>query len=579
MLACLSTPRQTVVRWGISALTVSLLAASAGTALAAPDGAGRPAVVTVTDPAGIGAVGNGRLSLAEAIRLANGSLAVTELDAGERRNVKGHPGRGRGDLVRTAIPQIMLPAGSTPTVPSIGHEDVASLLPTLVGNDGDVFDGGGTVLANGEDGGPISGLAMRITSSGFTLRGWTLRRFYNAVDVKAPNSSGLADVVLTGNRLEDGGGIFVDAVAADGSLVTVRRINISNNTILGAPEFGRKHPAPIFTLPILIIAHADYDPDFDPTATGPSRVEDVMIARNTVRGYGTGGSISVTSSTTPAPSTDAHMARISVLGNDVEIPDGGVDPGFMIWGAANLQGQASNITMKDVVVSGNRFAGGTLPFYAAVTEHVFGAAETNDVHWDGLRFTDNRLESLGECRIGLMITSAFQELGGGLVRNSNLRNLEIARNTVTGCPTGMLVTPAVFLAGAGVSTQTTITGARITDNTIVGAVDGILAAGGVVTISPLTPVGTPGAAATGNRFADLRVTGNRISATRHGVRLHGGFVEAAGGNLVVANTLSRALASGNTVTGPSTCTASADFMDTSGGVAADNVLDHVTCGS
>jgi hypothetical protein len=271
------------------------------------------------------------------------------------------------------------------------------------------------------------------------------------------------------------------------------------------------------------------------------------------------------------------MRRLRVLDNDVEGTKGGTDPGFMIWASANLSGQVSDVRLSDVVVSGNRFAGGAVAFYAAVAEHVFGGGETEDIAWDGLEFTDNHLETLGNCQIGAMITSAFQELGGGFVDGTRLTHVTVGGNSIRGCTTGILLTPGVFQAGAGLTRGTSISHATVTQNTITGAVNGIIAAGATVMGSPLLPTSTPGSVATGNVLSDLVIDDNTITASETGVRLHGGIAEQAPGALITGNTLGPARAVHNSVRGGTACVATADDMDTSGAVSANNQLDKVVC--
>src|SRR5262245_42442752 len=92
------------------------------------------ATLSVDDPSSPGLVGDARLSLAEAIQLAGGRLSPLGLSDAERARIRGDPGASSADLIRVELGE-----GAILTTSASG-------LPALLGNEGDVFDGGGVVL-------------------------------------------------------------------------------------------------------------------------------------------------------------------------------------------------------------------------------------------------------------------------------------------------------------------------------------------------------------------------------------------------------------------------------------------------
>src|SRR5262249_59253497 len=74
-------------------IAVAVLACAAGCSDGGGDGAlgSRSARIRVDDPDFQGALGDGRLSLSEAIELANGALSLADLDPTERGRVDGEP--------------------------------------------------------------------------------------------------------------------------------------------------------------------------------------------------------------------------------------------------------------------------------------------------------------------------------------------------------------------------------------------------------------------------------------------------------------------------------------------------------
>lgn len=546
--------------------------------------AGEPgAVILVDDDRALGEIGDDRLSLAEAIRLANGDLPMTDLSAAERDQVRGRPGPAYADVIRPVVPAIVAEHVDPGPTPGFSHHHIPPSLPVLQGNERDVLDGAGATFSNGaEDLGPIGGLAFLVRSSDLTIRGWRLERFFNMVEVDAPSATGLSDVSIRDNVMYDGGGVYVDGIAADGTRARVQRVVLRGNRFIGPPAVaeGRTHAA-VFNLPIHASAVADTDEAWDPTVPGRSRIEGLRVVDNHVRGFSTGGSfLAISASSGGSTAARGDLFDLSIRRNDVELPNGAVDPAFMVWGIARTTGGvAMDARVRNVTLEGNSFRGGTLPFYAAAAENVFGAGSIDGVRWSGLAIRDNVMLSAGACAAGLMVTGAFQELGGGTIRDVRLTGVDVSGNRISGCTSGMLLSPTVFLAGAGASTDVTMARVRVTRNAVDGARDGIAAAGAIVRGNPAVDAeqGTPGATATGNLFRALLIKANTVSSTALAVRLHGGMVVGATGAVVAGNTLMDATVGSNVLTARILCVATADTDGPPAGVTAANTVSARGC--
>ena len=168
-------------------------------------------VNTVADP---GALGDGTLSLREALRLVTGDLSTDALDAGELAQITGAPGPSKADMIAfdpgvfpPASPSTIFvqPPGDVPP-PSPTPSDLLeamhftrqSLPPLSTGNDMINAVGSGVVLAAGVGGSGFDGLV--INSPGNVVKGLTLHSFNAGIVLEG----GAADNVIGGSNSGDG---------------------------------------------------------------------------------------------------------------------------------------------------------------------------------------------------------------------------------------------------------------------------------------------------------------------------------------------------------------------------------------
>jgi len=276
--------------WKFFAAAGALSWASAptiGHAAARPTGA----TLLVNDSDAVGRLGDHRLSLAEAIRLANGSLALSQLSSAERRRVRGIPGLGKSDRIRFSVEggAIRFPVQITKKPDSdFAVLQTKSLMPVLVGNDSDEIDGKGVRFTNGPDeAAPLGGAALVVESSNFTIRNTTFERFVDGLIFRpAAGSDGMANVRVINNRFLKGGGVGFTGVSAGQERSALRNILVEGNSFLGPAHFGGTFPSKLHNAIAVTGATAAVAKD---AATAPDVViEDVRILGNTVRAFAGG---------------------------------------------------------------------------------------------------------------------------------------------------------------------------------------------------------------------------------------------------------------------------------------------------
>ena len=501
---------------------------------AASVGAG--ATLTVNDADGLGRVGDKRLSLAEAIRLANGSLTLTQLSKAERRQVRGSPGPAAADLIRFSVrgdavrlPVQILAKPDQPFAPLI----VNSLMPILRDNDGDTIGGRGVRLTNGADdmrdtvnavplfkGAPIGGLGLIVESANVTIKDVAFERFATPLSFRsADGKKVLSGMRVTGNKFHNGGGITFSAVTAAGERGTLRDLVISDNDFRGPRQFGEEFPSMLHSA--MSIVGVDNGVK-DTSASAPDGVvEDVTIARNSVKDFA-GGVHVMPLQTVFAPNRGARLSRLTVAGNDIALLDEATDPAIYLWGAVAVNGHASDVSVSDVLVEGNKVVGnGFIVFIAGVEALMGGEQPPRNIHMQGIRVRGNQISPRKSCSVGIATIGGFPEMNGPPVTEISVSDVEVSGNTVAGCATGLLASPVVNVGAPGKSTGNMVRGIKYDGNTITGAKTGILVAGGA-----LIAAGEVSGSAdiVRNHVHDVQVMRNSIDAKQAGILIAGGYV-------------------------------------------------------
>lgn len=183
-----------------------------------------PGQLAVNDTDAVGIVGDELLSLAEAVQLANGSLAVAELSDAESELVGGEPGPNIADTITVVLPEgteILVPGGDTWVI-------------ELFRNDGDTVVGGGTILTAGTDELGVGHNVMLIGSAGLTVEGFTFDRVTQGIGIESAGRE-LDGVTIRGNAFRD---MLIHDIAVQNSANEggLSNLVIENNSF-DAPEF------------------------------------------------------------------------------------------------------------------------------------------------------------------------------------------------------------------------------------------------------------------------------------------------------------------------------------------------------
>ena len=515
---------------------------------AATPSSGLAAKLVVDDPSSEGELGDDRLSLSEAIRLAGGVLSTSELSAAERAHVKGEPGATSADVIRVALRK-----GTILTTPAGG-------LPVLSGNDGDVFDGGGVVLQSGGEAIGMHSVSSRIEIRRFTFDGYPTGLLISAT----PGAGDLEDIRIRNNRFSGyGSGVVVKP--NPGGSKGLRGLRIESNQF--TTESGGGNAIAVYA------ASAEESgaeaSDFD--------VSEVVIRNNDIRGgiegIGVWGGMARPDTTV----RDGRLHGVQILGNRIhdifDLPIA-VFAGFAVQG-----GVVTRVEVSDVVVAKNTVStDGTPSIHIWVVSGMAvlepgGLAEDNHLH--DVTITRNRSSGGGECPGGIQLQASQNELGGGTVRGNVLERVAVVGNSVSGCQSSLALFGAVVAAGHGLVEGNTLRGVRLSGNRLSDHDRGVIVSGAAALEGSAFPLpSAQPALAQGNVADSVEVTGNRIRGGEFGVIAIGGISNVTS-DAVVGNSVTRSSESRNAVRDAGTrCQAIDDvLLGDVGGSATDNHAD------
>jgi hypothetical protein len=483
--------------------------------------------LSVNDGDAIGAVGDSRLSLDEAIRLTNGTLEPSQLSAAERARITGSPGAASADLIKLdVVGNIAVPTGKS--------------VSALIGNTGDTLDGKGSVLS------PAlvnAGTGLTVQSSNFTVRDFTAQNF--SVDMRIEfgglelNNINLQRVtLLTGGVSE----LQVGASSSNGSLTG---LSITDSTFQGQDGGG--------TVNVLMFAA---QPSV-PAIVDNVKLEDVVFSRNKVVGGGqgltVGGAFSFPGASTM---TRAVLRNIRITDNQMT---GQLDAPLNVDGAiAAVASHADQSGVDGALVQGNYVEASNYGMWTGNEAIGLNAAPSRATNNFVRNVTFQSNTVVGGLRSGrgwCMTVENAADFAGDLANNNQIQNVKILDNDFSKCVStvpeetgyGIKVSAGrasvftelplgVHLPGPSTATNNTISDITIRGNSIDNATEGIVLEGGFAA-HPST--------ATGNRLAGVSVTSNKIADAPAGIRVLGGKGPAA--SIIARNSVDSVTMTSNTV--------------------------------
>jgi CSLREA domain-containing protein len=461
------------------------------------------ATLVVDDSSATGAVGDARLSLAEAIRLAGGQLSPLELSDAERARIDGEPGANSPDLIRVELGEAAIL--TTPAGALVG-------LPTLIGNEGDVLDGGEAVLRPA-GALPAGAIGLLTVSSEIEIRRFSLAGYPLGLVVAAtPGASDLEDIRISMNTFSDYETGVVVVPNPNGSK-GLRGLRIDRNRFVAGAR----------TINAIVVLGAS--PRTLAAVAADYAVEDVLIRKNEVQGGFGGIAVFGAMSGPGGTARDGRLHGLRIVENEVS---GVFDLSISVYaGFANGGGVIDGIELSDVEIAGNRIASEGTPSThiwlvsgAAVFEPG-GLVESNVIR--DVSILRNRTSGGGECTGGIQLQASQNEIGGGIVRGNLLEGVEVSANSVSDCENGIGVFSGLAAAGHGLVEGNEIREVLVRRNHLADNRQNVNMISGLGLEGSALPLPSPEPALIrGNLLHSISVVENRIRGGVDGILAIGG---------------------------------------------------------
>jgi hypothetical protein len=494
--------------------------------------ASNSATLDVNDTSAIGTVGDSKLSIDEAIRLANGSLSLSRLSSAERAQVHGTPGPGVASLIKVALPQGSVIAATT-------------ALSVVRGDTDDTIDGDGVTLA-----GDGNGTALTLSSSDLTLKNMTIKGFGTDLAVD-PAGQTLHHVTVTNVRLDpaSGGALLVGSTKSDGSLnglvithsvfdggteSSSEWLSRSTQGVFGNDATGQSDAA------LLVVGIGAGRANAGSPVSNTS-LKNVLFAHNTVTNgfeglYVFGGlaqrtvvdhsitqnvrlldnqfpnipdaSLNAIGTEGIGSGWDNGVENLTISGNDVTARDWGI----ALWGGETYgDGFSQDNFVRDVDISRNNVVGAPGPYFAGASECIdlegawttIGQGVQAGSSISDVRVSNNRVS--GDCTVGIKATGGVAEVPPSSVTAGNsVNNVSIRSNDVRDAATGLQFEGGYSLAPAG----TLVTGNAVRDVEVAG--NSFVGNGSGTWIDMVGGVSLNHSAVTGNLVAAVTFEGNVV---------------------------------------------------------------------
>jgi hypothetical protein len=533
------------------------------------------ATLKVTDANGVGATGDNRLSLSEAIALANGGLRVDQLSAAEKALVRGQPGAGRADRIQVAVREIRLPAAAART---------QSALPRLIGNDFDSLDGQGVVLKEGAWT-PVD-TALVAASSQLTIANFRFDNVWRAVLIDPQGPVDVHHVTVRGNRFL---GVMGNAVEISGSRAgsggSLHEVMVDNN------KFDMPTEPTHFSYGVAIRAcQLDSPDDIAPVTKGVVSdvlLEGIYLRNNEIRGGAETIVVNVGSVHGKGEAKDCTVRKLvindNVLGGSFDMLvniNVAITYAFaasitsflggpqMDLGAPGSAAVLRNIVLEDVEIARNKMeSAGTaaLSLYCgidSISKEDPSLSTIEDCALRKVRVTDNthvNLEGKRTICNGINIVAGhFDYVAGGTSTRNQISDVEISGNAFSGCESGIRVAAAELIGAGGYAHDNRVSNVRISNNELSDNHAGmqILAAEGTNPqgLFSLFGLDHPNVGTLEkNVLENVEVRGNKITGNDIGLEVIGGRSSVPDArrqhDIVRDNTLQNVALTDNTVTG------------------------------
>jgi hypothetical protein len=484
--------------------------------------------IQVNDLSDPGTVGDGVLTLREALRVAAGP--VPGLSPAELGQISGGTaGAGSADVIRFAV------AGTV----ALAGDGSAEALPPLSGG-GDTLDGEGEVVLSGL-GLPQGTLwGLRMTASASTVTGLAFEDVPGTVlHVQPPAGGTIAGTTISDNRISRPGvdaiRILAAALPTAGATVVgglVDGTTVSGNTIEVATPGNLVNGYAPGALNLMAAYAAA-----DGSLTG-ARVTNTLIQGNTIRDVFQG--VFARAAVGAGALTDNAIEGLTVRDNVFER----INDQTLYVGAATVQagGTSSGNAVRQLVITNNTFRERILDPAAT---YLGGGPFVSGGFLDGCAVQDGTSTATGDVTelveisnntisdrapYGIYVQGAQScGGGGGTLTQSAVRHVVISGNTIEDSGTGISLTGgSSFLTQGPVTNEdNAIEDVTIATNTVTG--------NDIVGLELIGGVSNDGAASQ-NRIATVDVAENVFSGNRTAIAVTGGATigdgDVARGNVI-----------------------------------------------
>jgi hypothetical protein len=561
------------------------------------------ATLKVDDADGVGTVGDELLSLAEAIRLANGNLTVGDLSMAEKAKVVGNPGAGKADLIQVSVDNIALPAAEPNT----------SVVPKLIGNDRDHLDGQGVTLK--EVGGMPVGTAFFAASSDLTIENFVFDNLRRGILIDPQGPVVVHDVTVRKNSFL---GIHGNAVEISGSRAgsggTLKEIAVDEN------KFMLPTSMTSFSYGVAIRAcQLDSPDDIAPVAEGMLSnvlLDGIYVRKNSIRGGAETIVVNVASIHGKGEIKDCTLRKLII--DDNELGDSfdmlaNINVAITYAFAADIAslgkpqgplgnpGSAavlSNIVLEDFEMARNKMEGAhtaALSLYSGIQS--ISKEDPNLTKIQGIvlrkvRIMDNthvNLEGKRTICAGINVVAGhFDYVSGGLSTGNEASDIQITGNSFSGCRQGIRIAAGEVIGGGGECRDNHVSDVKILNNKLSDNDIGlqVLGAEGLPPDDIFSSVGLdfPTVGLLENNVVErVEIRGNEIRGNGVGLELIGGrshTTASVPGDTLRNNVLKDVTLDGNTVVdnGGMDCVAANDIVVGEGSGVAEGNTAPSSCG-
>jgi hypothetical protein len=452
------------------------------------------ATLEVNDTDAVGVLADGSLSLAEAIRLGNGDLALDALSADERHQVSGTPGHDVADTIRLVVGE-----GTLITAPAANT--LSSAIPTMLGNDGDVVDGGGAVLTEAA---PKS-LGLIVASSNVTVKNLEVRAF-NAGVLVDPLSNTIENVTIDNvTFVEMGEAQFRAGATKSGGVL--RNLTVTNCTFRALTS-------------TYISASIAAAAPFPGETVENTLAENIVFSHNHVTS-GLWGLYVFAAASRGGTARHAVTKHVTIDDNDFEAVG---DASLNLSGANGDDVVIEDAVLEDVHITNNRIDPSNFGIGIWGGEPFIGKSN-NDAHVRDLVIENNMLEarpgrSVNWC---ILLEAGRSDLQPATANRNSIERVQIRKNTLVGCQDAVAMTAGVVLS-VGEASDNQINDVTIADNMIKDNAVAVHLRGGAT----LSASGSGQRTMSGNSVDKVAVTGNMFVNNKLILRVAGGQADAAG---------------------------------------------------